>query len=236
MATAAGVLLIACANIANLLLARGAARQREMAVRLALGATRTRLVAQLLVESLMLAVAGALAGLAIAAATAPIVLGFFVSPDVPQPISTSPDWRILAFTVAWSRRRPACSSALPRRCSRRVPTSRRRSRTRRPAFSAGRAGCARCSSPRRSRVSLLLLIGAALFIRTLDNLLPVDIGFESTRLLSFSIDPSLNGYDPQRMRQFTQDAARALDHAPGVDGAGARERPPARGQSVEHRR
>ena len=102
MATAVGVLLIACANIANLLIARGAARQREIAVRLALGASRGRVVEQLLVESVLLAVIGGVAGLALAYVGASFVLGFFVNPDVPQPIPTAPDWRIVAFTFGVS--------------------------------------------------------------------------------------------------------------------------------------
>jgi predicted permease len=219
MATAAGVLLIACANIANLLLARGAARQREMAVRLALGATRTRLVTQLLVESLMLAAAGALGGLAIAAATAPIVLGFFVNPDVPQPISTSPDWRILAFTAMVAMATGALFGVAPALQSTRpkiAPTLKDQA----TSVLGGQGRLRKVLVASQIAVSLLLLIGAALFLRTLDNLLRVDIGFESTRLLSFSIDPSLNGYDPQRVRQFTKSLLERLNHAPGVESAG----------------
>jgi len=219
MSTAAGVLLIACANIANLLLVRGAARQREIAVRLALGATRRRLVTQLLVESLMLAGAGALGGIAIAAATAPIVLGFFVSPDVPQPIATAPDWRILGFTASLAIGTgilfgvaPALQSTRPQV----APTLKDQATN--VLGGSGRLRKALVAS--QIAVSLLLLIGAALFIRTLDNLLGVDIGFESSRLLSFGIDPSLNRYEPQRVRQFAKTLIERLNQLPGVDGAG----------------
>jgi predicted permease len=219
MATAAGVLLIACANIANLLLVRGAARQREMAVRLALGATRGRLVTQLLVESLMLACAGALGGLAVAAAAAPIVLGFFVSPDVPQPISTSPDWRILAFTAAVTMATGVLFGVAPALQSTRpnvAPTLKDQATN----VLGGQGRLRKVLVASQIAVSLLLLIGATLFLRTLDNLLAVDIGFETSRLLSFSIDPSLNGYDPPKVKQFTKTLLERLNAAPGVEGAG----------------
>ena len=219
MATAAGVLLIACANIANLLLVRGAARQREVAVRLALGATRGRLITQLLVESLMLACAGALGGLAIAAAAAPIVLGFFVSPDVPQPISTSPDWRILAFTAAITMATGVLFGVAPALQSTRpnvAPTLKDQATN----VLGGQGRLRKVLVASQIAVSLLLLIGATLFLRTLDNLLAVDIGFETSRLLSFSIDPSLNGYDPPKLKQFTKTLLERLNAAPGVEGAG----------------
>jgi predicted permease len=219
MATAAGVLLIACANIANLLLARGAARQREMALRLALGATRSRLVTQLLVESLMLAGAGALGGLAIAGATAPIVLGFFVSPDVPQPISTAPDWRILAFTAAVATATGVLFGIAPALQSTRpnvAPTLKDQA----TSVLGGQGRLRKVLVASQIAVSLLLIIGATLFLRTLDNLLAVDIGFDTSRLLSFGVDPSLNGYDPPRLRQFATSLLERLNRAPGSDGAG----------------
>jgi predicted permease len=219
MATAAGVLLIACANIANLLLARGAARQREIAVRLALGATRRRIVGQLLVESMMLAAAGAVLGVAISAATAPIVLGFFVSPDVPQPVSTAPDWRILAFTCAVATLTGLLFGIGPAFQSTRTnvaPTLKDQT----TSVLGGQTRLRKVLVASQIAVSLLLLIGAALFIRTLDNLLAVDIGFQTSRLLSFGMDPSLSGYSPDRSRQFAVSLVERLNAAPGVEAAG----------------
>jgi predicted permease len=218
MATAGGVLVIACANVANLLLARGAARQREMAVRLALGATRRRLIAQLLVESLLLAGAGGALGIGIAALGAPILLGFFVNPDVPQPISTTPDWRILAFTGAVTMLTgvlfglaPAFQSSRPS-----VAPTLKASAT---GVLGGQARLRKVLVAVQITVSVLLLIGAALFIRTLNNLLAVDVGFETARLVSFGLDPALSGYDHVRTQSFTRSLLERLNRAPGVESA-----------------
>jgi putative ABC transport system permease protein len=219
MATAGGLLLIACANVANLLLARGAARQREIAVRLALGATRSRIAAQLLIESLLLAVIGGVIGIAIAAVGAPLVLGFFVDADTPQPISTSPDWRILAFTFAISTitgilfgMAPAVQSTRPDV----APTLKDQA----GSVLGGHARLRKSLVAFQVAVSLLLIIGAALFTRTLGNLLAVDIGFDASRLISFGVDPTLNGYDPPRTRQFVKALMQTLNTTPGVEAAG----------------
>jgi predicted permease len=219
MATAAGVLLIACANVANLLLARGAARQREIAVRLALGATRARIAGQLLVESVLLALAGGIAGVAIAAVGAPIVLGFLVSSDGPQPISTSPDWRILAFTFAISAltgilfgMAPAVQSTRPDV----APTLKDQA----GSVLGGHARLRKALVASQVAVSLLLIMAAVLFTRTLGNLLAVDIGFDASRLISFGIDPSLNGYDAQRTRQVARFVLERLNRTPGIESAG----------------
>jgi putative ABC transport system permease protein len=219
MATAAGVLLIACANVANLLLARGAARQREIAVRLALGATRRRLVGQLLLESLLLAIAGGIAGIAIAAIGAPIVLGFFVSSDGPQPISTSPDWRILAFTFAISTFTGVLFGMAPAIQSTR-PDVASTLKDQAGSVLGGHARLRKVLVASQVAISLLLIIGAALFTRTLGNLLAVDIGFNASHLISFGMDPTLNGYDPPRTRQFTKALLTKLNATAGVESAG----------------
>ncbi len=100
MAVAGGVLLIACLNVANLLVARGAARHREIALRLALGAGRRRIVGLLLLESLIVAAAGAVLGLLIASWGSSVLVAFYTTPDNPLAIDPSPDGRVLAFTTA----------------------------------------------------------------------------------------------------------------------------------------
>jgi predicted permease len=219
LATAAGVLLIACANVANLLLARGASRRREMAVRLALGASRGRLCSQLIVESVVLAMAGGIVGLAIAAAGAPMVLAFFADAETPQPISTTPDWRILAFTFGVSAitgvlfgLAPALQSIRPRI----APTLKEQA----GSVLGGRARVRKGLVASQVAVSLLLLAGAALFIRTLDNLLKLDVGFDTAHVISFSVDPSLNGYTPERTRQFARSLMERLNATAGIEGAG----------------
>jgi putative ABC transport system permease protein len=219
MATAAGVLLIACANVANLLLARGAARQREIAVRIALGATRRRIAGQLLVESVLLALFAGAGGVAIAAVGAPIVLGFFVGADGPQPISTSPDWRILAFTIAISTLTGVLFGMAPAVQSTRpdvAPTLKDQA----GSVLGGHARLRKALVASQVAICLLLIIGAALFTRTLGNLLAVDIGFDVSHVISFGMDPTLNGYDAPRTRQFTKALLDRLNATAGVESAG----------------
>jgi predicted permease len=220
MGTAVGVLLIACANVANLLLARGAARQREMAVRLALGATRAGLVRQLLIESLVLAAAGGLVGVLLSVIGAPLVLSFFVTAETPQPISTAPDVRILAFTFAAAALTgilfglaPALRSTKPSL----APTLKEYAGS---VLGGGQARIRKALVATQVGLSLLLLIAAGLFIRTLDNLLAVDVGFQTRALISFSLDPSLNGYSPERSKEFARTLLERLNSTPGIAAAG----------------
>jgi predicted permease len=220
MAIAAGVLLIACANVANLLLARGAGRQREMAVRLALGASRGRLVKQLLVESVLLASAGGVLGLAVAWVGATMLLGYFGNPESGQPVSTTPDLRILAFTFAVSTLTGILFGLAPALQSTRpsvAPTLKDQAGS---VLGGGQARLRKALVASQVAVSLLLLIGAGLFIRTLHNLTTVDLGLKTANLISFGIDPSLNGYTPARSSQLAKELLERLRATPGVTGAG----------------
>jgi predicted permease len=220
LAIAGGVLLIACANVANLLLARGAARQREMAIRLALGSARRRLIGQLLVESVLLAITGTVAGLALSVLGAPLLLSFFVNPDQPQPISTWPDLRVLAFSatvalvtgVAFGLA-PAVQSTRPSL----APTLKEGSGS---VLGGNQGRVRKVLVASQVAVSLLLLIGAGLFLRTLDNLLAVDVGIKTSQLIAFAVDPSLNGYTPARTKQVSQDVLARLRTLPGVSAVG----------------
>jgi predicted permease len=214
------VLLIACANVANLLLARVTARQKEIALRLALGAGRWRIVKQQLAESLVLAVAGSIVGLALAAWTGRILLAALPGDPTSQTLSATPDARVVAFTLALSvvtallfgvmpalsATRPAVTSALKEE-SGSVAGGGRQARLRRSLVAAQVA------------LSMLLLASAGLFARSLLNLRSVDTGFSVDRLLTFSMDPTLSGYDHPRSLAFYQRAQDAISAVPGVRAA-----------------
>jgi predicted permease len=213
------VLLIACANVANLLLARATARQREVAIRLAIGASRRRIVQQLLIESVLLAIAGGVAGLVFAAWGSRLLLGFFAAGDQILTVSTSPDGRVLAFTLAVSvvtgvlfGLAPAWQSAAPAI----APTLQSEA----ASVGGGRGRLRRLLVIAQVAMSLVLLIGAGLFIRTLHNLVTADAGFDTAHVLSFAVDPGENGYDAIRAKQLIKSLVERLRTSPGVIAAG----------------
>jgi putative ABC transport system permease protein len=221
MGLTAGVLLIACANVANLLIARASARDKEIAVRLALGASRGRIVRLLLVESLVLAVLGATLGVALAYLTDRVVFGLLPSDAASLMLSPAPDLRTLLFTVAVAVVTAFLFGLVPALQSTRpdlAPTLKDQA--------GSLAGGARQARFRKSLVavqvalSLLLLVGAGLFVRSLLNLRELGPGFPVERLLAFSIDPSLNGYDVERSKAFYQQLIEDLRALPGVSASG----------------
>jgi predicted permease len=213
------VLVIACGNVANLLMARATARQKEVAIRLSLGASRARLVRQLLVESLVLALLGALAGILVAIWTGELLLRALPFENATRALSTDPDLRVGLFTLAvgvatglvfglapaLQLTRPGVASTLKDEAA--------------SVVGGSGGGLRRGLVVAQVALSLLLLVGAGLFARSLHNLRALDPGFRADRLVAFSVEPALSGYDEARVQAFAsrvQDELRAL---PGVTNA-----------------
>src|SRR5256712_178410 len=216
------VLLIACANVANLLLARAASRQKEIAVRLAIGAGRWRLVRQLLTECLLLAALGGVVGLVLAFWGTDLLVALMASGRDAFSLSVTPSPRVLAFTAAVSLLTGVLFGLSPALRSTQVDLT--------PALkeSAGtllgvtqgkrglRLGLGKTLVVTQVALSLLLLVGAGLFVRTLTNLENVNAGFDQRNLLLFGIDPTQDGYKGQRLVGFYQELTRRIKSLPGV--------------------
>jgi predicted permease len=213
------VLLIACANVANLLLARAALRGPEISVRLAVGAGRWRLIRQLLTESVLLAALGGAVGVlfsfwgksAIQALTDKDT-GF-----LPNGVELSMNWRVLAFTLVISLLTGVLFGLAPawRAMSLDLATSRTQSRRTTGEVSRLSKGLIVA----QVALSLLILVGAGLFIRTLYNLQRVNLGFNQESLLLFKLQPAQGGYKDERLLQFYQRLFDRLDNLPGVRAA-----------------
>jgi len=217
------VLLIACANLANLLLARSMARRREIAVRLSIGAGRRRLIRQLLTESLLLAGLGAGLALAVAAQLAKFVVSVASEGDT---IDAPLDWRALLFTGAAAVITALLFGMLPAIRATRVDLT--------PALKEG-SGSALGSDPRlrvsrlliagQVAVSTLLLTAAGLFVRTLVNITTADPGFQTQRLLLFDVDGSRSGYEGEKIIGLYKKIRENVATIPGVRAATLSNRP-----------
>ncbi len=226
MALVALVLLIACANLANLLLARGAARQREFAVRLSIGAGRGRLIRQLLTESFLLAMLGAALGVVLAQ-WADNVLLRMVSPtgSVGQEaiqLSLRPDARVLAFTFAVAILTALLFGLIPALRATRLDLS--------PMLKAGASGATVEGHSRRFPVgkilvvtqvsiSLVLLVAAGLFVHSLERLSEVSLGYKTERLLLFRVRPIPAGYKDAAIPRVLQELLDKFKAVPGVSAA-----------------
>jgi predicted permease len=216
------VLLIACANVANLLLTRAVSRQKEIAVRLAVGAGRNRLIRQLLTESVLLAGLGGGVGLMLAFWATDLLVAFMASGREPITLSVRPDPRVLVFTLAVSVLTGVLCGLFPALRSTRMdltPALKESARTLQGAADSKhglRLGLGRTLVVTQVAVSVLLLVGAVLFVRTLTNLENVNAGFNQRNVLLFSIDPSQDGYKGQRLADFYQELGQRLGRLPGV--------------------
>ncbi|HET9265318.1 MAG TPA: ABC transporter permease [Vicinamibacterales bacterium] len=215
------VLLIACANVANLLIARGFMRQREIAVRLSLGSSRGRLVRQLLVESLVLSLAGGLAGLALSVVLTRGLLSLIPQEGQPLLIEARPDARILAFTFVLSALTGIIFGLLPAlRASRPDPWTTLKDTVGSIAGTGGSLFLRKGLVATQVALSFLLLFGAGLFVRSLQNLKSTDTGVVLDNLITFQVSPDLSGYDDDRGTIFYQQLLERLRSAPGVKSAG----------------
>jgi predicted permease len=221
IALTGAVLLLACANLANLMLARATAREREIAVRLAIGAARGRIVRQLMVETLLLSGAGALLGLALAFLGDFLLLRMYLSAGEAAEFAVSPvpDWRVLLFALGIMVLTSLACGLMP---------AMRGSRTEITPSLKERAGTGSVASVPLRRLfvvvqvslSLLLLVGAALFVRTLRNLENQGPGFPVDHLVTFNVDPSLSGYSPEQTESFFERMNLDLQSMPGVSSVG----------------
>jgi len=221
MALTGGVLLIACANVASLLIARAAGRQKEIAIRLAIGAGRFRIIRQLLVESLLLSLAGGVLGLLLAIWTDRALLAFLPPDTVALKLSATPDLRILGFATAVSLLTGLLFGLVPALQSTKPDVA--------PVLKDTVGGIVGGGTHVRVRkalvaaqvmLSLLLLIGAGLFIRSLRNLRDMGPGFTTGNLAAFEVDPSLNGYNTDRSKLFYRRLTAEIGAIPGVRSVG----------------
>ena len=211
------VLLIACANVANLLLARTTSRQKEIAVRLALGASRATIVRQQLVESAVLAAAGAVVGVGFAMWSGSVLLAALPGSESARSLSSMPDFRVLLFALALAAVTALVSGMAPAiQATRHAAASALKDEAGSVVGGGRQAGVRRVLVVAQVAMSMLLLVGAGLFARSLYNLRSVDPGFQVDRLIAFSIDPSLSGYPQDRTGQFFETLQRELSNVPGV--------------------
>jgi len=200
------LLLIVCANVANLLLSRAAARYREVSVRLSMGASRRRLVRQLLTESLLLSGTGGALGIA---------LGYWSKKLLPFGQNTAIDWGVLAFVAGISILTGLTFGLIPALRATQVDLASAMKENSRSVV-ASRTWLSKALLVTQVAVSVMLLIGAGLFVRTLQNLKSVDIGFNAANVLMFRVNPALNRYSPERTNQLYQRMQSALEALPGV--------------------
>jgi predicted permease len=214
------VLLIACANVANLLIARGFMRQTEIAVRLSLGASRGQLVRQMLVESLVLSAIGGAVGVALAIALTRTLLAFMPSDGRPILIRATPDARILLFTLALTFLTGIVFGLLPAlRASRPDPWTTLKDTIGSVAGSGGSLFLRKGLVAAQVTLSFLLLFGAGLFVRSLQNLKTADTGVALDNLITFQLSPALSGYDSPRTVNFYEQLLTNLRALPAVKSA-----------------
>jgi predicted permease len=211
------VLLIACSNVANLLIARAAARQKEIAVRLAVGASRAQLVLQLLEEGLLLSLAGAVLGIALAALVDHALVKLLPSTaSVNLNVASTPDARTLLFTLGISLLTAVLFGLVPALQATRPQLAGTLKDQAGSVVGGTAVGLRKGLVVAQVALSLLLLIGAGLFVGSLRNLRGVSPGFDTSHLISFNVDPMLNHITYDRGREYYRQMLQRLNGLPGT--------------------
>lgn len=218
MAIVALVLLIACSNLANLLIARASARQKEIAVRLALGASRARLIRQLLVESLVLSGAGGALGVVLAVVIDQALIGFLPTGSTPLSLSSTPDWTVLGFTALVAVLAGVVFGLVPALQSTRPRLADTLKDQAAAVLHGGSVQLRKGLVVAQVALSLLLLIGAGLFLQSLRNLKYTNPGFDVRGLVSFAVEPTLNRYDKPWTFDYYRRLRDRLKAMPGIEG------------------
>ncbi|MGH9647542.1 MAG: FtsX-like permease family protein, partial [Bryobacteraceae bacterium] len=220
LAIAGLVLLIACANLANLMLARASTRQREIAVRLAVGASRARLARHLITEGLLLALAGAGLGLLLARGLSRFLVSFLATSDNPASFELSQDFRIFAFAAALAVVTCVVFASAPiLRAACIDPGEVLKAGSRSVTSSRKQFGLRRVLVASQIAIALVLLVGALLFVRSLRNLRVLDLGFQERGILIADIGFANLRLSPGRAVSFRQEILERLRALPGVEAA-----------------
>jgi len=216
MVVVAFVLLVACANVANLLLARATGRQKEIAIRLSTGASRGRLIRQLLTESFLLALAGASVGFLLAAYVARAVSSFRLPAPVPVIFDFNVDMRVAVFTVGLSLVTALLFGLVPALRATRLDLVEALKEGSGAPGRAGHSGMRNTLVIVQVALSLVLLTAAGLFLRSLGNAASIDIGFKPDNILVMRVDPKTHNYSPERTMQFLSQLRERASALPGV--------------------
>ena len=212
------VLLLACFNVANILLVRATTREHEVAVRAALGASRGRLIRQVILESLLLALLGGVGGLVIGGAASRMLSSLHLGVGVPVALDFTFDWRVFAVALSFAALSGIVVGVVPAiRASRAAPADSLREGGR--SIAEGHVHLRHILVVGQLAGTMVLLVVAGLFIRSLDQATRVNLGFNPSHLLNVSMDPHEVGYDPDRAREFSKDLLTHIRALSGVESA-----------------
>lgn len=214
------VLLIACANLANLMLARAGARERQITIRLALGATRARIIRELLSESLLLSIAGAICGLFLAFAVSRMLVAFISTPDSQIFLDLGMDWRLMGFTTGLAALTTVFFGLAPAvRATRAEPATLLQSGSRGTSGGRERFSLRRILVVSQVALSIVLLVGALLFARSLRNLTTLNTGFQQDGILITNVDFRRLQMPEERFAEYKREIAKRIQAIPGVESA-----------------